>query len=306
MDPRDPLQVGAHLVHYASGQWLMPADIRSHTVILIHGFTSHGVYLEQLGEFIARHGFVSAIFNYNSYLGIDTAARELAELLSQLANELATHGFSIVGHSMGGLVARYFSQVAERALADSLNTLVLLGVPNKGALTGELLGYMLDWAESIGPANPYARMSSCRAANQLTMNDAEGLVGRINHSGAGGPHTKVLSISGGRDYLEFGQGRYTGALRNGIIQMLIGEKPNDGLVGESSADVTRVVRTPQTAIHRNNYAAYAQLNHTHLVRNQAIANMIVSWIRDNSRLPTNLTGPTGPSLPAQNVPMPPA
>ena len=93
---------------------------------------------------------------------------------------------------------------------------------------------------------------------------------------AGESTIALLSVSGGLSYLEFGgSDGFANRVRNRVLQAAIGEKPNDGLVGESSANVSRVI---SSATHENRYADYRTTNHTHLVRNQGVADRIVRWL----------------------------
>src|SRR5713101_3979279 len=146
-ESHDVIRSGAELVNSASGRWLTRGEIDRPTVILLHGFTSHGRYLQQLADYIREHGYVCALFNYDSYLGIDTAAVALQERLRPLASTLSAHrGFALVAHSMGGLVARQFERTTGGVLREPLRGLALLGTPNRGALGGgQYVSYMLDW-----------------------------------------------------------------------------------------------------------------------------------------------------------------
>jgi hypothetical protein len=102
-----------------------------------------------------------------------------------------------------------------------------------------------------------------------------------------------MSISGGLPYLEFGgtgDGGFSGALRNMVLQRLIGERPNDGLVAESSSDITDVLGAAPGQNHSREYPAYDQINHTYLSRNQQIANILVRWLREVIQQPPTVEG----------------
>jgi hypothetical protein len=276
---RDVIRSGAELVLARTGKWLTPRDVDANLIVLVHGFTSHGRYLADLAGFLDSHGFCSAIFNYDSYLGIDQAARDLADRIDQVRAPVERYGFAVVAHSMGGLVARSFSRIT--ALRENLRGVVLLGTPNNGTLANrEVISYMLDWGDWLTGPNPYARAPFCRSAQQLTSEDPERFISSLNDQDQRDPlGIPMLSISGGRPFLEFGKSNlpYAGIVRNKLLQNLLAERPNDGLVLESSADITRVIEG-RDLTHMNDYNEYPRLNHTYLTRNQAVAGMIVKWL----------------------------
>ncbi len=89
----------------------------------------------------------------------------------------------------------------------------------------------------------------------------------------------VLSVSGGQQYLEFGSNPALNKAKNLALQALLNEKPNDGLVVESSADCS--LRFPGSTLrqHKNDYADFPRINHTHLSQNQQIADIVTDWLR---------------------------
>jgi len=148
---------------------------------------------------------------------------------------------------------------------------------------------MLDWADWLTGPNPYARSPLCLSALQLTLNDKEKVIHDLNKQDREDPpKIPILSISGGQNYLEFGKPSaraFTGAVRNTLLQRLIGENPNDGLVAESSANLSQVLGISTSLMqHQNKYADYRRTNHTHLIRNQAITNLIVQWLQKDLSL----------------------
>ena len=195
----DVARAGASLVCFATKSWLVPHDVTAPAVILIHGFTAHGDYLSKLAAYIEGYGLRSVIFNYDSHLGIDRAAEALVARLEPLKEDLSRHGFALIGHSMGGLVARCFVSRAPRHLTASLSGLALLGTPNSGVggrFARLVMAYMLDWADKVTVVNPFSRSLACRATAQLIGTDADRLVDSLN-AGAGGVTVPQLSVSGG-------------------------------------------------------------------------------------------------------------
>jgi hypothetical protein len=178
---------------------------------------------------------------------------------------------------MGGLVARDFIHGGPRDVLAALRGVALLGTPNRGTVTHGVLGMLLDWAEALAGPNPFARSFACRAALQLTAGDAEQFLASLNaRASTVPPRMAVLSVSGGLNYLEFGgTDGFGNRVRNRLLQAAIAETPNDGLVAESSANVSHLLRA---ATHDNHHPDYRTINHTHLVRNQGIADVLVRWL----------------------------
>lgn len=280
----DVIRAGAELIHPDTGKWFLGTETRAPVVVFVHGFTAHGRYLSRLAEFVGAHGFAAALFNYDSYRGIDHAAHDLEMLLVELDEAIREDGIFLVGHSMGGLVARHFVQYGAERSGIRVRGIATLGTPHGGTLSKRHVGHLLDWADAVTLPNPFSRSPACPSSMQLTDASATGLIGKLNQDAADDARDlPVLSISGGLPYLEFGTGSnggFAGTLRNLVLQRLIGERPNDGLVAESSADIANVVRARPRLAHLHDYPGYERVNHSYLGRNQQVASIIVRWLKE--------------------------
>jgi pimeloyl-ACP methyl ester carboxylesterase len=284
-DEIDAVRAGDALIDWATEGWLVGSAIDRPVVLLIHGFTANGRYLERLATIANDNAFRSVIFNYNSHLGIDTAADSLATLLDRFSHALNKYGYVLVAHSMGGLVARYFAYHAKAALS-GLKGIVLLGSPNRGTLSSALVTQMVKWGEKLTSPNPFAKNLACLSAQQLTGGDPQKLIENLNVLEARQPLAlPILSVSGGRPFLEFTdlngtKNSWTEVPENWFLQSLLNYKPNDGLVAENSADITSVIGRGNAQIgHFNTYPEYPRTNHSFLVRNYGLAYTIIDWIR---------------------------
>ncbi|GAA1181658.1 hypothetical protein GCM10009654_43540 [Streptomyces hebeiensis] len=111
----------------------LPAEGRARPpVVLIHGFVDNRSVFVLLRRSLARHGWPYLISLNYSPLTCDI--RSAAELLGREIEEICArtgHGrVDVVGHSLGGLIARYYVQ---RLSGDSrIRTLVTLGTPHEG------------------------------------------------------------------------------------------------------------------------------------------------------------------------------
>ena len=110
-------------------------------LLLVHGSSMNdGQWSRQghdHGEALARdRGFTPVYLHYNSGLHISTNGRALAALLEQVEWPAPLEEIAIVGHSMGGLLARsacHSAEEAGHAWRKKLRKLVCLGSPHHGA-----------------------------------------------------------------------------------------------------------------------------------------------------------------------------
>ncbi|MEV8568430.1 alpha/beta fold hydrolase [Streptomyces sp. NPDC051322] len=108
-------------------------------VILLHGFIDNRSVFLLLRRSLSRHGRPHAESLNYSLLTCDV--RAAAELLGRHIEEICArtghHQVDIVGHSLGGLIARYYVQ---RLGGDvRVRTLVTLGTPHAGTQMAQLL-----------------------------------------------------------------------------------------------------------------------------------------------------------------------
>ncbi len=114
-------------------------------------------------------GFTPVYLHYDSGLHVSTNGRalagQLAQLLDQWPRPIAR--FAIVGHSMGGLLARsalHYGRAAGHAWPDRLDDLVFLGTPHHGAPL-ERAGQGVHMLLGATPyAGPFERLAKLRSA----------------------------------------------------------------------------------------------------------------------------------------------
>ena len=151
-----------------------PSPAGPHVLLLIHGLCmndrqwtrgghDHGQALAQ------ALGFTPVYARYNSGLHISTNGRELALQLEQLLRDwpVPVQTLTVIGHSMGGLVARSaVHQAAQAGMAwpERLRHLMFLGTPHHGAPL-ERGGNWLHQGLGISSyAAPFTRLSGLRSA----------------------------------------------------------------------------------------------------------------------------------------------
>ncbi|WP_244943451.1 esterase/lipase family protein [Streptomyces inhibens] len=119
---------------------LLPTEGRAHPpVLLLHGFIDNRSVFMLLRRSLHRHGWrrVEAL----NYSPLTCDLRKAAELLSRHVEEVCVRTghrrVDIVGHSLGGLIARYYVQ---RLGGDTrVRTVITLGTPHSGTRIAPLM-----------------------------------------------------------------------------------------------------------------------------------------------------------------------
>ena len=143
-------------------------------VVLLHGLCmsdlqwtrnghDHGAALQR------DLGYTPLYLHYNSGLHVSTNGRALARLMEQLVDQWPhpLERLVLLGHSMGGLVARSALHAAREAgmrWPQRVDDLVCLGTPHHGAPL-ERAGHWVDFVLGATPyAAPFARLGRVRSA----------------------------------------------------------------------------------------------------------------------------------------------
>ena len=122
------------------------------------------------GAALARErGFTPVYLHYNSGLHVSTNGQMLAHLLELLLNQwpCPVERFALLGHSMGGLLARsahHYGTQAHHQWPERVTDMVFLGTPHHGAPL-ERAGNWIDVVLGAIPyAAPLARLGKVRSA----------------------------------------------------------------------------------------------------------------------------------------------
>jgi alpha/beta hydrolase fold len=102
-------------------------------VLLVHGLVDNSSVFAVMRRSLRRRGFASVCsWNYSPLLGdVAEGAHDLAAHVERICQETGHEQVHVVGHSLGGLIARYFVQ---RLGGDRrVDTLVTLGTPHQGS-----------------------------------------------------------------------------------------------------------------------------------------------------------------------------
>src|SRR5690348_2106095 len=102
------------------GERLMPR-LGGDPVILAHGLGGSRANFFAFAAYIRMAGFSNiAFFEYSRWQSVAESAKQLGELIAQVAPEGGVH---LIGHSLGGTISRRFAAGAPRGTVRSLVTI---------------------------------------------------------------------------------------------------------------------------------------------------------------------------------------
>jgi pimeloyl-ACP methyl ester carboxylesterase len=173
----NPLAIETQLVHLGHALDLdaltLPGATRK-LLVLVHGSSmSERQWLRQGHDhgaaLAAELGYTAVYLHYNSGRHISTSGRDLAALLDRLVHAWPAplDELVVIGHSMGGLVARsacHHAELAAHTWRPKLRSLITLGTPHHGAPL-ERGGSWIDTLLGISRYSaPLARLGQIRSA----------------------------------------------------------------------------------------------------------------------------------------------
>ncbi len=223
------------------------------------------------GALLEAGADISSIYlRYNTGLAVAKNARQLAEQLEQLVRAAPAHlrELVLIGHSMGGLVARSACDVAAvRGLSwlGRVRLLICLGTPHQGALL-EQLGHLSSLALGVAKTTrPLARVANARSQGIKDLRHGLGKASR----GVGAPAAPLA--------LRFIAASLGDESDSAIVSML-GKAFGDGLVFPSSATDDGLVGDVQRV-------ELAGLGHMALLNHPRVYAHLRDWLAE--------TGPAG-------------
>ncbi len=265
VDLSDPMHVVKQQGNVTSSRKLM---------VLVHGLCMNDRQWHRDGHdhgaaLADEHGYLPLYLRYNSGLPIANNGRLLAEMLEALVGNLAAppDEIVIIGHSMGGLVARgaCYGRKAGHAWPDNLRKLIFLGTPHHGSPL-ERGGYGLDLLLALSPYSiPFTSLSKARSAGITDLRH-----GAISHD-----EDSVPLPSGVQCYAA---AAVRAAKRSLLSERLIG----DGLVPLDSAlgrhrDSSRMLAIPGN----RQWVGYA-MGHLDLLNRPETYNQLSTWLQEPS------------------------
>lgn len=215
-------------------------------------------------------GYQPLYLRYNSGLHIANNGRELAALLETLIGNWTTpvEELAIMGHSMGGLVARsacHHGRLAGHTWPKVLRKLVFLGTPHHGAPL-ERGGHGLDFVLDLSPySTPLTRLSRARSAG----------ITDLRHGAISAEQEAVPLPSGVKCYAA---AAVLAAKRGLLSERLVG----DGLVPLDSALGRHRDATRTLAIPKNRQWVGYQMGHRELLGSPEVYAQVRTWLLSSS------------------------
>ncbi len=171
-------------------------------IILIHGVVDNRSVFTLLKRGLRRRGFGRIItLNYSPLTDdVRVVAERLEALVEALCAETGYERVHVIGHSMGGLVARYFVQ---RMGGDSrVHTLVTLGTPHMGTAPARIVPHPV--ARQMRPGSDImtqlaAPAPGCRTRFVAIWSDLDQMIipktnARIEHGDLNARNVLVTSV----------------------------------------------------------------------------------------------------------------
>lgn len=130
-------------------------------VMFVHGFLGHPTNFLALRSFLRGSGLSNhTSFSYGATLDYEGLAWRLARAIGALCNEAGVACVDVVGHSLGGVIARH---LVEDGSGARIRRLVTLGAPHYNAPVPELELAIYGAEDPIAPPRHDSR-AGCRIA----------------------------------------------------------------------------------------------------------------------------------------------
>lgn len=258
-------------------------------VVLVHGLAMNDLQWTRNGHdhgaALARDaGFTPVYLHYNSGRHVSQNGREFAAQLDALVAQwpVPVRELVIVGHSMGGLVARSACYIADQgdvapAWRRKLKALVCLGTPHHGAPL-ERAGRLADGLLGISPyAAPLARLGQARSAGITDLRF--GNVQDADWQHPAGRHAQTRD-----DRLPTPLPRRVKCFVVAATTARSADSVRSGTVGDGLVPLPSALgdhRTPRRSLHvpAERRLVVTQANHWDLLNDPRVAAQLLAWLR---------------------------
>jgi pimeloyl-ACP methyl ester carboxylesterase len=121
-------------------------------VLLVHGLVDNRSIFAIMRRSLSRRGFSTVCsWNYSPLLhDVDRGARALGDHIERICEQTGHDRIHVVGHSLGGLIARYHLQ--RQGGDERMASLVTLGTPHQGTVLAHVLPTPLG--RQLRPGSP--------------------------------------------------------------------------------------------------------------------------------------------------------
>jgi len=171
-------------------------------VLLVHGLVDNRSVFSVMQRSLRRRGFAHVCtWNYSPLLtDIARGAADLGAQIERVCEQTGHDRVHVVGHSLGGLIARYFVQ--RRGGDRRVESLVTLGTPHQGSVLAHVVPTPL--IRQLRPGSPVLRelaepAPGCRTTVTAIYSDLDQMVlptssGRCDHADLGARNLLVHGV----------------------------------------------------------------------------------------------------------------
>lgn len=228
------------------------AEYTRHPIVLMHGMAGDDAWLGVVDYFVgveshlAESGFLAVAPGVDAFGTPETRAAQWQAHLDALEAEGVGRKFVLIGHSQGGIDARYLASVLEE---DRVAAIVTVGTPHRGTAIADLGAGLIDaapgleWAVDaaidllatflgLGDGDLSGQVTALSRPAMAEFNEAAADVDGIYYASWAGKTCSRLDWSCRRD----SDGEYADTLFDLTTTVLAAyEGDNDGLVSVDSA-----------------------------------------------------------------------
>ena len=187
-----------HLPPVRRGLVISDVEAAGTPILLVHGLIDNRSVFTLLRLGLTRRGFGRVFaMNYSTLThDVRTAAARLGEEIETIVEETGYERIHIVGHSLGGLIARYY--VTRLGGDERVHTLVTLGTPHAGTYTAYVAPGRLT--RQLRPGSPLMTeleqpAPGCRTRFIVYWSDADQMVLPQRNAALHHPDLSVRNIA---------------------------------------------------------------------------------------------------------------
>lgn len=154
-------------------------DVQGKVLLMLHGHCMNELQWCRKGHdhgkvLAAANGYTPMYLRYNTGLHISQNGRALADLLEEMVQAwpVPVQEISVLGYSMGGLVARsalHYGTQAQHSWVQQVKKLIFIGTPHHGSMV-EQVGNLVDIALEVSPySQALSRLGKIRSAGTTDL-----------------------------------------------------------------------------------------------------------------------------------------
>jgi len=268
-------------------------------IILCHGLCMSHLSWQlsksnNLGEQLIRSQPTSTVLylNYNTGRRISSNGRNFSKVLQELVdNNPDITQIDLVGHSMGGLIARsalFYSKEQGFDWVKRVGNLITLGSPHHGASLERIGNFVQDRIAKLPFAGSLAKLGDLRSAGIIDLRygsirdaDWKSLEGRgvlpadFHHPARLPLHVRTYFIAATLVETHY-DSKATSLLGDGLVTI-------DSALGEHTGE--RALSVPE-----GHKAIFYGVSHYNLLYNERVHKKVVAWLLDNGQSELNQEG----------------